>query len=199
MRSRGVELPWMKAFRKVKEAVLPVAKRLFYHVKNRIKGNPNKVAHPNPNPNPNPNPDPNPNTNQVAPGEDAELKELVVGLKEGDWFYAVSRRQTGPVTAVRLYELGTSRQVPPKALVWCPRLTEWTEYREAQPLLTREFAAEFVGKAPQAKTRNSAKAAKRKEARFAAKLIKDGGAQLQADELAAAYKAILGLGLGLGV
>ena len=117
---------------------------------------------------------------------------------EGDWFYAVSRRQTGPVTAVRLYELGTTRQVPPKALVWCPRLTEWTEYREAQPLLAREFAAEFVGKAPQAKTRIAVKAAKRKEARFAAKLIKDGGAQLQADELAAAYKAILGLELGLG-
>ena len=32
----------------------------------------------------------------------------------------------------------------------------------------------------------------------AAKLIKEGGAQLEADELAAAYKAILGLGLGLG-
>ena len=191
----------MKAFRKVKEAVLPVAKRLFYHVKNRIKGNPNKVAHPNPNPNPNPNPDPdpnpNPNPNQVAPGEDAELKELI--KTEGDWFYAVSRRQTGPVTAVRLYELGTTRQVPPKALVWCPRLTEWTEYREAQPLLTREFAAEMAGKAPPTKTRNSIKAAKRKEARFAAKLIKDGGAQLEADEIAAAYKALLGLGLGLGL
>ena len=36
----------MKIYRKAKEAAL-AAKRLLYHVKDRIRGNPNKVAHPN--------------------------------------------------------------------------------------------------------------------------------------------------------
>ena len=63
MRSRGVELPWMKAFRKVKEAVLPVAKRLFLQIKERITNSSSKVAHPNPSPYPNPSPNPNPNPN----------------------------------------------------------------------------------------------------------------------------------------
>ena len=38
----------MAIYRKAKEAA-PAAKRLLYHVKDRIRGNPNKVAHPNPN------------------------------------------------------------------------------------------------------------------------------------------------------
>ena len=38
----------MKIYRKAKQAAL-AAKRLLYHVKERISGNPNKVAHPNPN------------------------------------------------------------------------------------------------------------------------------------------------------
>ena len=43
-----------------------VATRIFHQVRNRIKGNPNKVA----------------------PGEDAELKKLL--FTEGDWFYATA-------------------------------------------------------------------------------------------------------------
>ena len=38
----------MKIYRKAKAAAL-AAKRLLCHVKGRIGGNPNKVAHPNPN------------------------------------------------------------------------------------------------------------------------------------------------------
>ena len=58
-------------------------------------------------------------------------------------FYAIAARQIGPVTAVKLYELGTKRVVPGRALVWCPRLTQWTMYKEAQPVLTREVASEI--------------------------------------------------------
>ena len=43
-----------------------VATRIFHQVRDRIKGNPNKIA----------------------PGEDAVLKELL--FTEGDWFYATA-------------------------------------------------------------------------------------------------------------
>ena len=42
----------MKAFRKVKEALLPVAKRVLHQIRDRITNSPSKVAHPNPNPSP---------------------------------------------------------------------------------------------------------------------------------------------------
>ena len=43
-----------------------VVKRIFHQVRDRIKGSPNKIA----------------------PGEDAELKELL--FTEGYWFYAIN-------------------------------------------------------------------------------------------------------------
>ena len=49
----------MTIYRKAKEAT-PVTK-LLYHVKHRIKGIPNKVAHPNPNRDRNRNLNPSPN------------------------------------------------------------------------------------------------------------------------------------------
>ena len=52
MRSQGVELPWVKAFRKVKEALLPVAKRLVHLIRERITNSGRKVARPDPNPSP---------------------------------------------------------------------------------------------------------------------------------------------------
>jgi hypothetical protein len=42
----------MKAFRKVKEAILPVAKRVLHQIRDRITNSGRKVAHPNPNPSP---------------------------------------------------------------------------------------------------------------------------------------------------
>ena len=52
----------------------------------------------------------------------------------------------------------------------------------------------MAGKGPQAKARNSIKAAKRKETRFAAMLVTPNGSQLETAQLAAAYKSIYGKG-----
>ena len=63
------------------------------------------------------------------------------GIPEGDWFHAlVGGERIGPVTAVRLHELHTAGSVPNNAIVWCPRLTQWTPYRDALLVLMREVA-----------------------------------------------------------
>ena len=59
-------------------------------------------------------------------------------VPEGDWFYAEEDSRIGPCTAVRLHALHADGTVPNHALVWCPRLTQWTPYSDALPVLMRE-------------------------------------------------------------
>lgn len=59
-------------------------------------------------------------------------------VPESDWFYAEQDTRIGPCTAVRLHALHADGTVPNHVLVWCPRLTQWTPYRDALTVLMRE-------------------------------------------------------------
>ena len=133
--------------------------------------------------------------NGLTVEQDAEFRGVQL---EGDWFYALAphevqsggERKVGPVTAVRLYELGTLKRVSDSTLVWCPRLDNWTALREARATLIDEVASEITGKGPQARSRHGKKLAKRKWVKFRAKLLSEKGAHLESAEIAAAYKEI---------
>jgi hypothetical protein len=60
--------------------------------------------------------------------------------QKGDWFYAEDDARIGPCTAARLHALHADGTVPNRALVWCPRLTQWMPYRDALHVLMREVA-----------------------------------------------------------
>ena len=78
----------------------------------------------------------------------AASKAYVAKGPPADWFYAVGDQRQGPVTAVRLHELHYEGMVPTNALVWCPRLTQWQQYKDAQTVLTRELSPEDGSGAP---------------------------------------------------
>ena len=177
LRSQGKPLPWMKAVYWLWAKLKPVIKGGYYRIKNRLTASPQVLP------------------NGLTVEQDAEFRGVQL---EGDWFYALAphevqpggERKVGPVTAVRLYELGTLKRVGDSTLVWCPRLDNWTALREARATLIDEVASEITGKGPQARSRHGKKLAKRKLVKFRAKLLSEKGAHLESAEIAAAYKEI---------
>ena len=177
LRSQGKPLPWMKAVYWLWAKLKPVIKGGYYRIKNRLTASPQVLP------------------NGLTVEQDAEFRGVQL---EGDWFYALAphevqpggERKVGPVTAVRLYELGTLKRVGDSTLVWCPRLDDWTALREARATLIDEVASEITGKGPQARSRHGKKLAKRKWVKFRAKLLSEKGAHLESAEIAAAYKEI---------
>ena len=169
LRSQGKELPWIKSYRRIKKPVVRVVKRIVHCIIDKV---------------------PCRGHSKVAPGDDLQLKG-----PEGDWFYAVANKQLGPTTALRLYELRTDGKrsgVTDSVLVWCPRLAQWTPYKDALLDVTREVASALTSKRLKPTDRGALKAFKRKETKLAAMLVTEDGAQVDSQQIASAFKEIFG-------
>jgi hypothetical protein len=150
-------------------------------------------------------------SNKIVPGDEgAEKKKTLDGEEDSDpyarsifsndamseinrdWYYAPGAEQIGPVSALKLYTLRNSDALSDNALIWCPRLDQWTAYKDARREHTREVAEEMQKCQRKARKRGSIKAAKARQARVADALMMKGGAQIASPKLGDLYIDIYG-------